>query len=303
MATPIEYNWNTEYKNDKRLVDMKEACEHILSIMNKADLLAEIFVKKTAPVVQKSKANSVNKPEKRIRKDDEGSSTADSDYIAHNLQFTNPMEEMSEYESDDAPPPSKPIKRIMKVEEDEEVDEHILVQEENDDDDEEEEESDDEIAAKMCMICGRDENDTQSLVCDGCDDVYHTYCIGLLSVPPGDWFCPGCLAKQYEDFTQTFMGESLETLNRWLYHSCACDARKDYCQNEAFSKVCVFMKRLLRTVAFLSSNGELNNSVMQSKLTRVISHHIATCKEGVYCPVPLCNQLRGRKTVVEICPL
>lgn len=35
------------------------------------------------------------------------------------------------------------------------------------------------------------------LLCDGCDDSYHTYCLipPLSSVPRGDWRCPRCVAE------------------------------------------------------------------------------------------------------------
>ena len=35
------------------------------------------------------------------------------------------------------------------------------------------------------------------LLCDGCDDSYHTYCLipPLASVPRGDWRCPRCVAE------------------------------------------------------------------------------------------------------------
>lgn len=35
--------------------------------------------------------------------------------------------------------------------------------------------------------------DDLALICDGCHGVYHTFCIGLETVPAGDlWFCPDC---------------------------------------------------------------------------------------------------------------
>lgn len=49
-----------------------------------------------------------------------------------------------------------------------------------------------------CKVCQKDENETCLLLCDGCDDSYHTYCLipPLLTVPKGDWCCPKCLAKE-----------------------------------------------------------------------------------------------------------
>ncbi|XP_039265383.2 lysine-specific demethylase 5A-like [Styela clava] len=49
-----------------------------------------------------------------------------------------------------------------------------------------------------CKVCLKDHNDTQLLLCDGCDDSYHTYCLipPLNQVPKGDWRCPKCLSKE-----------------------------------------------------------------------------------------------------------
>lgn len=62
--------------------------------------------------------------------------------------------------------------------------------------DEEEEENDDveEDIGPIgnCFACERDENDTLLLFCDRCPRPYHTYCLGLDSVPRGEWCCPPC---------------------------------------------------------------------------------------------------------------
>lgn len=44
-----------------------------------------------------------------------------------------------------------------------------------------------------CVVCQHDDNHEILLICDGCDKCYHTTCIGLDAVPPGDWFCPCCV--------------------------------------------------------------------------------------------------------------
>ena len=38
--------------------------------------------------------------------------------------------------------------------------------------------------------------DEQLLLCDGCDDSYHTFCLNppLDKIPEGDWFCPTCIS-------------------------------------------------------------------------------------------------------------
>lgn len=54
------------------------------------------------------------------------------------------------------------------------------------------------------MFCGRGNNEDKLLLCDGCDDSYHTFCLipPLPDVPKGDWRCPKCVAEV--QFTDSF---------------------------------------------------------------------------------------------------
>lgn len=49
----------------------------------------------------------------------------------------------------------------------------------------------------VCLVCGSGADEDRLLLCDGCDDSYHTFCLipPLLDVPKGDWRCPKCLAQ------------------------------------------------------------------------------------------------------------
>jgi len=49
----------------------------------------------------------------------------------------------------------------------------------------------------FCEVCHGGDFDELMLLCDGCDDAYHTYCLTppLADIPPGDWRCPRCLAE------------------------------------------------------------------------------------------------------------
>lgn len=42
-------------------------------------------------------------------------------------------------------------------------------------------------------MCGDNDDEDVLLLCDGCDAPYHTHCVGLDSVPQGDWFCMECV--------------------------------------------------------------------------------------------------------------
>lgn len=46
----------------------------------------------------------------------------------------------------------------------------------------------------VCEACNKDENDNKLILCDTCDDGYHTYCLKpkLNKIPEGEWHCPKC---------------------------------------------------------------------------------------------------------------
>jgi hypothetical protein len=48
----------------------------------------------------------------------------------------------------------------------------------------------------VCEECKLGDNAEKLMLCDGCDDGYHSYCVKLKEVPKGDWFCSKCLAKR-----------------------------------------------------------------------------------------------------------
>lgn len=54
-----------------------------------------------------------------------------------------------------------------------------------------------QIDQYMCLVCGKGTAEDRLLLCDGCDDSYHIFCLipPLHDVPKGDWRCPKCLAQ------------------------------------------------------------------------------------------------------------
>ena len=55
---------------------------------------------------------------------------------------------------------------------------------------------DEEPEEAPCPICGDDDNEDVLMECDGCGTYYHTYCVGLDSVPAMQWFCDNCQATR-----------------------------------------------------------------------------------------------------------
>lgn len=49
----------------------------------------------------------------------------------------------------------------------------------------------------VCPACGRPDNGSPMIGCDGCDGWYHWVCVGITEEPGAseDWFCQGCISK------------------------------------------------------------------------------------------------------------
>lgn len=69
------------------------------------------------------------------------------------------------------------------------------------------------ISEDPCVICGSGDNAQLLLLCDGigCDKPHHTYCMGLNSVPDGDWFCPEC--EEYKEEAGSIYNPLLDEQN------------------------------------------------------------------------------------------
>ncbi|KAG6455035.1 hypothetical protein O3G_MSEX009006 [Manduca sexta] len=64
----------------------------------------------------------------------------------------------------------------------------------------------DPLAIYTCAICQRDNRDDLLLICNGCSDTYHTFCLKppLSAVPDGDWRCPCCIAAEVHKPAEAF---------------------------------------------------------------------------------------------------
>jgi len=54
------------------------------------------------------------------------------------------------------------------------------------------------IVSTACQVCSSRGDEDAMLLCDGCDNGYHTYCTEppIENVPEGDWFCKECDAME-----------------------------------------------------------------------------------------------------------
>lgn len=63
-----------------------------------------------------------------------------------------------------------------------------------------------QLAKYICHNCGRGDIEESMLLCDGCDDSYHTFCLmpPLTEIPKGDWRCPKCVAEEVSKPMEAF---------------------------------------------------------------------------------------------------
>lgn len=64
----------------------------------------------------------------------------------------------------------------------------------------------DPLAKYICHICTRGDGEEMMLLCDGCDDSYHTFCLipPLADIPKGDWRCPKCVVEEVSKPSEAF---------------------------------------------------------------------------------------------------
>ncbi|KAH9092741.1 hypothetical protein Ae201684P_008410 [Aphanomyces euteiches] len=257
----VEYNWNVEYKKDKRLKEMKDACHQIFMRLKEVEASYE----KAAPPV-KTETISEKMP---VTVDLESSaSNTDSD---GRITFVNPMDEMSEYENESDRPGGS----------------HVAVESSD------QEEPND----TPCFVCGIDDDDDESMICELCNNVCHTYCAGYFDVPESDYYCAPCIKKRYAAILDTFIAEDVSKLHEWILHAGTCPVYTSDPSLPCSDAHCTFMKSFLRCMSWLLFNQELRGTPLADKLARLLGYHAARCTETTYCSVPLCNDANRRKTV------
>jgi hypothetical protein len=58
-------------------------------------------------------------------------------------------------------------------------------------------------ALKRCEKCQDFINSNMTILCDICDDAYHIYCLGVKTVPKGNFECPKCVKDRQVTYKQS----------------------------------------------------------------------------------------------------
>ncbi|XP_041035523.1 lysine-specific demethylase 5C isoform X2 [Carcharodon carcharias] len=58
----------------------------------------------------------------------------------------------------------------------------------------------------VCIICSRGVEEEKLVLCEGCEDSYHTFCLipPLPEIPRGDWRCPKCVVEECKKPAEAF---------------------------------------------------------------------------------------------------
>nr|CCA21504.1 conserved hypothetical protein [Albugo laibachii Nc14] len=179
------YNWRLQTENDVRLQQITQSVNILLQ------KLKEISTSGDVTLPQKASLRHYQQPinQQTTTRDERHLITyvsSSSDVETHEI---DPMDYLSDFE-----PNESVHKHIAPVDEDQ----NMEPKGSNHSDAEGGSDADKEYEDEECRVCHFDGNESQMLLCDGCDQAYHLYCLHppLTCIPDGDWFCPKCAERK-----------------------------------------------------------------------------------------------------------
>ncbi|KAI2800691.1 respiration factor rsf1 [Blomia tropicalis] len=183
-----------------------------------------------------------------------------------------------EFDPNDEPVVVRRARTVKKLKDDLVDDEELVV---NDD--------------KPCGRCSKYDNPQWILLCDKCDEGYHTACLRppLFIIPTGDWFCPPCEHKQLienlnleYDRLNTEMerieAEKLASRKRWKFQHCDISSVNilnedtQATQSSETTVKSVQSKRLVVTKRRSRPNG-----FVQDELNEAMEGYVNSSNDGV----------------------
>ncbi|XP_053991541.1 PHD and RING finger domain-containing protein 1-like [Hylaeus volcanicus] len=140
----------------------------------------------------------------------------------------------------------------------------------------------------ICQVCRLGNQEEVLLLCDGCDDAYHTFCVGCTEVPEGSWFCHTC---QNSNHTMP------ETLPEPLIESRQMSRREEV-PRENMTSYPIETRQTTRRRRIVYSPFLQQNVVTRRPITRSFSHRLQQTNEILNSLTPsnsiLNNQARTR---------